>query len=51
LTGAATAEPEEPTDVEEFEGGRPRGACGAGDVSRHIGNSDIFGIAIDDPTP
>jgi hypothetical protein len=59
-TGAQTAEPEEPRGVEEFEhqqgldveqGEDPVAPAVQADCPATFGNSDIFGIAIDDPTP
>jgi hypothetical protein len=59
-TGAPTAEPEEPRGVEEFErehrvdveqGDDPVAPAVQATCPATFGNSDIFGIAIDDPTP
>jgi hypothetical protein len=59
-TGAPTAEPEEPRGVEEFErehgldveqGEDPVAPSVQATCPATFGNSDIFGIAIDDPTP
>jgi hypothetical protein len=59
-TGAQTADPEEPRGTEEFERehgmlSEPTNPAEAPpvqtDCADTFGNSDIFGIAIDDPTP